>query len=106
MIIFSKGAVTVLIPKSSYDQFQISEGVAGTAEAEANAVFVDPFPADLATVDKTSLVRAYLIFVGQVLIFPQDNLGTMREAAEAAEVDQFNPAIAAASGAEGVLPPA
>ncbi|KAJ7267320.1 hypothetical protein C8J57DRAFT_1435955 [Mycena rebaudengoi] len=72
----------------SYDQFQISEGVAGTAEAEANAVFVDPFPADLATVDKTSL----------------DNLGTMREAAEAAEVDQFNPAIAAASGAEA--PPA
>ncbi|KAJ6597535.1 hypothetical protein DFH09DRAFT_1071545 [Mycena vulgaris] len=67
----------------SYDQFQISSGVAGTAEAEANAVFVDPFPADLTTVDATSL----------------DNLGTMREAAESAETDLFNPQIAAASGA-------
>ncbi|KAJ7301920.1 hypothetical protein DFH08DRAFT_759904 [Mycena albidolilacea] len=67
----------------SYDQFQISDGVAGNAEAEANAVFVDPFPADLTTVDATSL----------------DNLGTMREAAEDAETDQFNPQIAAASGA-------
>jgi hypothetical protein len=28
----------------SYDQFQISDGVAGNAEAEANAVFVGAFP--------------------------------------------------------------
>ncbi|KAJ7677592.1 hypothetical protein B0H17DRAFT_1206874 [Mycena rosella] len=68
----------------SYDQFQISDGVAGTAEAEANAVFVDPFPADLTTVDATSLA----------------NLGTMREAAESAETDSFDPQIAAASGAD------
>ncbi|KAJ7121189.1 hypothetical protein C8R44DRAFT_172568 [Mycena epipterygia] len=66
-----------------YSQFQISDGVAGNAEAEANAVFVDPFPADLTTVDATSL----------------DNLGTMREAAESAETDDFDPQIAAASGA-------
>ncbi|KAJ6605073.1 hypothetical protein B0H10DRAFT_1922793, partial [Mycena sp. CBHHK59/15] len=67
----------------SYDQFQISDGVAGNAQAEANAVFVDPFPADLTTVDATSLA----------------NLGTMREAAEDAETSEFNPQIAAASGA-------
>ncbi|KAJ6562350.1 hypothetical protein B0H19DRAFT_1259933 [Mycena capillaripes] len=67
----------------SYDQFQISDGVGGNAEAEANAVFVDPFPEDLTTVDATSL----------------DNLGTMREAAESAETDLFNPQIDAASGA-------
>ncbi|KAJ7107429.1 hypothetical protein C8R44DRAFT_585410, partial [Mycena epipterygia] len=67
----------------SYDQFQISDGVGGDAEAKANAVFVDPFPADLTTVDATSLA----------------NLGTMREAAETAETDDFDPQIAAASGA-------
>ncbi|KAJ7634921.1 hypothetical protein FB45DRAFT_1002384 [Roridomyces roridus] len=67
----------------SYDQFQISDGVGGTAEAEANAVFVNGFPSDLSTVDATSL----------------DNLGTMREAAESAETDQFDPEIDAASGA-------
>ncbi|KAJ7512816.1 hypothetical protein B0H11DRAFT_9291 [Mycena galericulata] len=66
----------------SYAQFQISDGVAGNAEAQANAVFVDPFPADLTTVDATSLA----------------NLGTMREAAETAETAQFDPQIAAASG--------
>jgi len=66
-----------------YSQFQISDGVAGDAEAQANAVFVDPFPADLTTVDATSLA----------------NLGTMREAAESAETDDFDPQIAAASGA-------
>ncbi|EIM83059.1 uncharacterized protein STEHIDRAFT_124365 [Stereum hirsutum FP-91666 SS1] len=66
-----------------YADFQISDGVAGTAEAEANAVFVDPFAGvDLATVDSTSL----------------DNLQTMREAAESAETDDFNPQIDAASG--------
>ncbi|KAJ7216346.1 hypothetical protein GGX14DRAFT_561921 [Mycena pura] len=67
----------------SYAQFQISGGVGGNAAAQANAVFVDPFPADLTTVDATSL----------------DNLGTMREAAESAETDEFDPQIDAASGA-------
>ncbi|KAF7297809.1 NAD(P)-binding protein [Mycena kentingensis (nom. inval.)] len=67
-----------------YDDFQISDGVGGNAEALANAVFVDPFPADLTTVSAEAL----------------DNLSAMREAAEAAETDKFNPAIEAASGAE------
>ncbi|KAI5889772.1 uncharacterized protein SCHCODRAFT_02511048, partial [Schizophyllum commune H4-8] len=61
----------------SYADFQISDGVAGDAEAEANAVFVDPFDGvDLAT----------------------DNIQTMREAAEDAETEKFNSAIEAASG--------
>ncbi|KAL1748595.1 hypothetical protein HDZ31DRAFT_29199, partial [Schizophyllum fasciatum] len=61
----------------SYADFQISDGVAGDAEAEANAVFVDPFDGvDLAT----------------------KNIQTMREAAEDAETEQFNKAIKSASG--------
>ncbi|KAK0225701.1 hypothetical protein IW262DRAFT_1538873, partial [Armillaria fumosa] len=89
----------------SYADFQISDGVAGKAAAEANAVFVgksyvpirwrraaliihtspDPFDnVDLATVDSQTL----------------DDMQTMREAAESAETEDFNPAIAAASGAE------
>ena len=48
-------------------------------------MFVDPFNGvDLSTVDKTTL----------------KNVQTMREAAEDAETDQFNPAIKAASGDE------
>ncbi|KZV69384.1 hypothetical protein PENSPDRAFT_753454 [Peniophora sp. CONT] len=68
-----------------YADFQISSGVAGNAEAEANAVFVDPFAnTDLSTVSADVL----------------DAIQTMREAAEDAETSQFNPAIAAASGAD------
>ncbi|KAI9056772.1 hypothetical protein FKP32DRAFT_1681940 [Trametes sanguinea] len=68
-----------------YADFQISDGTAGNAQAEANAVFVDPFDGvDLSTVDAQTL----------------DAVQTMREAAESAETDQFNPAIDAASGAE------
>ncbi|WWC97996.1 hypothetical protein V866_004885 [Kwoniella sp. B9012] len=68
-----------------YADFQISDGVAGNAAAEANAIFVDPFGGcDLSTVDATSL----------------DNMSTMREAAEDAETDLFNPQIDAATGAE------
>lgn len=67
-----------------YADFQISDGVGGQAAAEANAVFVDPFDGvDLATVDSQTL----------------DDMQTMREAAESAETADFNPAIAAASGA-------
>ncbi|KAF9038350.1 hypothetical protein BDZ89DRAFT_945867 [Hymenopellis radicata] len=68
----------------SYADFQISDGVAGDAAAEANAVFVDPFAGvDLSTLDDSVA----------------DDMQTMREAAEAAETDDFNPAIDAASGA-------
>ncbi|KAI0667918.1 hypothetical protein C8Q78DRAFT_1071632 [Trametes maxima] len=66
-----------------YAAFQISDGTAGNAQAEANAVFVDPFKGvDLSTVDSDTL----------------DAVKTMREAAEDAETKQFNPAIKAASG--------
>ena len=72
----------------SYAAFQISDGVAGNAEAEANAVFVDPFAnVDLSTISSDVL----------------DAIETMREAAEDAETAQFNPAIAAASGAAGTF---
>ncbi|EIN11744.1 hypothetical protein PUNSTDRAFT_50620 [Punctularia strigosozonata HHB-11173 SS5] len=68
-----------------YADFQISDGTAGNAQAQANAVFVDPFKnVDLATVDDSVA----------------DDIETMRQAAEAAETDQFNPAIDAASGDE------
>ncbi|VDB95963.1 unnamed protein product [Peniophora sp. CBMAI 1063] len=68
-----------------YADFQISDGVAGNAEAEANAVFVDPFAnVDLSTVSADVL----------------DAIQTMREAAEDAETSQFNPAIDAATGAD------
>ncbi|EFI27148.1 hypothetical protein CC1G_14973 [Coprinopsis cinerea okayama7 len=68
-----------------YAQFQISSTPGGTAAEEAEALFLAPFQgvnlADL----PDSVERA---------------LARMREAAEAAEVDLFNPAIARASGAE------
>ncbi|KAL0956122.1 hypothetical protein HGRIS_002289 [Hohenbuehelia grisea] len=68
-----------------YADFQISDGVAGDAEAKANAVFVDPFQGvDLATVSDATA----------------KDIETMRKAAEAAETGQFNPAIDAASGAD------
>jgi len=66
-----------------YSAFQISDGEGGNAEAQANAVFVTPFSGqDLATVSSTSLA----------------NLQSMREAAESAETDDFDPQIDAASG--------
>lgn len=68
-----------------YAQFQISDGVGGNAEAQANAVFVDPFAnTDLSTVSSDVL----------------DAINNMREAAENAETEQFDPAIDAASGAD------
>lgn len=83
-----RAAPVALMPRAfellDYADFQISDGVAGNASAEANAVFVDPFAnVDLATVDSQTL----------------DNMQTMREAAESAETEGFDPAIAAASGA-------
>ncbi|KAH8828155.1 hypothetical protein DL96DRAFT_1709445 [Flagelloscypha sp. PMI_526] len=68
-----------------YNDFQISDQVAGDAEAHANAVFVDVFQGvDLATIDSATV----------------DNIETMRSQAEDAETEAFNPAIAAATGAE------
>ena len=73
-----------MAPPRSYADFQISDGTAGDAEAKANAVFVDPFAnTDLTTVSSDVL----------------EAMNNMREAAESAETDDFNPQIAAASGA-------
>ncbi|KAG8897869.1 hypothetical protein FRC00_003716 [Tulasnella sp. 408] len=78
-------AVRAFVPTTDYQSFQISDGVAGNAEAEANAVFVDPFDGqDLATVDDATV----------------DALSVMRELAEDAETELFNPQIEAASGAD------
>ncbi|KAI0053244.1 hypothetical protein FA95DRAFT_1579648 [Auriscalpium vulgare] len=64
--------------------FQLQSWPAGSAQAQAAAVFIDPFNGvELTTVDETTL----------------DNMNTMHEAAEAAETDQFVPEISAASGA-------
>lgn len=74
----------LIISLRSYSQFQISDGVGGNAQAQANAVFVDPFAnTDLTTVSSDVL----------------EAMNNMREAAESAETDDFNPQIAAASGA-------
>ncbi|KAG8946675.1 hypothetical protein FRC03_001319, partial [Tulasnella sp. 419] len=81
----SGGAATSFVPTTNYADFQISGGVAGNAAAEANAIFVDPFVGvDLATVDDAIL----------------DGMSIMRELAEDAETELFNPQIEAASGAE------
>ncbi|KAH8926815.1 hypothetical protein BT69DRAFT_1258863 [Atractiella rhizophila] len=77
----SSGASTFQL--LDYAAFQISDGVAGNAKAEADAVFADKFAGvDLATVSETDT----------------NNVETMRQAAEAAETEQFNPAIDAAGG--------
>ncbi|KAM0752882.1 hypothetical protein T439DRAFT_354356 [Meredithblackwellia eburnea MCA 4105] len=68
----------------SFADGQISDGIAGNAQARAQAVCVDPF-------SNTSLA--------DVSAEDLDNLQTFREAAETAETDLFNPAIDAASGA-------
>lgn len=65
-----------------YAAFQISSGIAGNAQAKANAVFVQPF----ANVDLTKVSQTDL-----------NNMETMRVAAENAETN-FNSAVAAAGG--------
>ncbi|KAG8979877.1 hypothetical protein FRB90_007854 [Tulasnella sp. 427] len=78
-------AVGTFVPTTDYSSFQISGGVAGKAAAEANAVFVDPFSGvDLSKVDAATVTA----------------LNVMRELAEDAETQLFNPQISAASGAD------
>jgi len=70
--------------EQAYNDFQISDGVGGNAQAQANAVFSDNFAGvDLATVSADDL----------------DAINTMAKAAVDAE-DTFNTAIDAASGAD------
>lgn len=71
------GVLTV----QAYNDFQISSGTAGNAEANAKALFA-ALPTDLSTVTAADLK----IVKG------------VHNAAEDAEVSAFNPAIAAASG--------
>jgi len=79
----STGLVRRAFQLLDYADFQISDGTAGNAQAQANAVFVDPFAnVDLSTVDDQTAA----------------DIETMRQAAESAETDQFDPAISAASG--------
>ena len=67
----------------SYAQFQISDGVGGNAQAEANAVFVDPFAGtDLASVSSDVL----------------DAMNSMREAAEEEPDDERSPVARVACG--------
>jgi len=67
---------------SAYNTFQISGGTAGTAEAEANALFTSVDTTNLAGVSAADLKV----------------ISGIHDAAEDAETDAFNPAIAAASG--------
>ncbi|KLO10409.1 hypothetical protein SCHPADRAFT_906917 [Schizopora paradoxa] len=88
----SSFAIPVPVPKAlsrrafveqAYNDFQISDGVGGNAQAEANAVFSDNFTGvDLSTVSADDL----------------DAINTMAKAAVDAE-DTFDSAIDAASGA-------
>lgn len=78
-------ATGTFVPTTDYSTFQISSGVAGKAQDEANAVFVEPFTGvDLSTIDSATVSA----------------LNVMRELAEDAETELFNPQIAAASGAD------
>lgn len=70
-----------VLTSAAYNDFQISTGTAGTAESKANALFAD-LPTDLSTVSAADLK----IVKG------------IHDVAEDAEVDGFNPAIAAADG--------
>ncbi|KAH7126452.1 small secreted protein [Dactylonectria estremocensis] len=68
---------------TSYNDLSISGGVAGNAQAEANAKLAG-LPADLSTVEKADL----------------DFLNSVNQIANDAEDEAFNPAIDAASGEE------
>ena len=76
-----------VFPELPYSQFQISSTPGGIAAQEAAAQFLAPFNG----IDLTTIPQSV-----------ETALANMREAAEAAELDQFNPAIETASGAEGM----
>ncbi|KAB8304149.1 hypothetical protein EYC80_003568 [Monilinia laxa] len=71
-----------VLTASAYKDFQISDGKAGTAQDQANALFTAIDKNNLAAVSKSDL----------------DIIQGVHDAAEDAETDAFNPAIAAASG--------
>ncbi|ESZ93123.1 hypothetical protein SBOR_6495 [Sclerotinia borealis F-4128] len=71
-----------VLTASAYNDFQISDGTAGTAEDQANALFTSIDMNNLAAVSKADLK----IIQG------------VHDAAEDAETDAFNPAVKAATG--------
>ncbi|KAH8791453.1 hypothetical protein BGZ57DRAFT_922622 [Hyaloscypha finlandica] len=77
-----KKAATSVLTASTYNAIQISSGTAGTAETEANALFANIDMNNLAGVSAADL----------------NVIKGIHDAAEDAEVQAFNPAIAAASG--------
>lgn len=78
----STAAAGSVLTSSAYNDFQISAGTAGSAKDEANALFTGIDMNNLAAVSASDLK----IIQG------------VHDAAEDAEVDGFNPAIAAADG--------
>ncbi|KAF7958364.1 hypothetical protein EAE96_001913 [Botrytis aclada] len=78
----STAAAGSVLTSSAYNDFQISAGTAGSAKDEANALFTGIDMNNLAAVSASDLK----VIQG------------VHDAAEDAEVDGFNPAIAAASG--------
>ncbi|RAL60450.1 hypothetical protein DID88_000225 [Monilinia fructigena] len=71
-----------VLTASAYNDFQISDGTAGTAQDQANALFTAIDKNNLAAVSESDL----------------DIIQGVHDAAEDAETDAFNPAISAASG--------
>ncbi|KAA8574728.1 hypothetical protein MFRU_049g00180 [Monilinia fructicola] len=71
-----------VLTASAYNDFQISDGTAGTAQDQANSLFTAIDKNNLAAVSESDL----------------DIIQGVHDAAEDAETDAFNPAIAAASG--------
>ena len=86
----------------SYSQFQISDGVGGNAEAEANAVFIGAHPLYLSPKSdpNISLDPFANVDLSTVSDETRDAIEAMRKAAENAETELFNPAIDSASGDE------
>lgn len=71
-----------VLTASAYNDFQISDGTAGTAQDQANSLFTAIDKNNLAAVSESDL----------------DIIQGVHDAAEDAETNAFNPAIAAASG--------
>ncbi|KAF9059781.1 hypothetical protein BDP27DRAFT_1371143 [Rhodocollybia butyracea] len=101
--LIARANATTTFTEEPYSEFQISDGVGGTAVDQANAVFVGKshvgqchfffakcFLEPFANVDLTTISADTL-----------DAINSMRLAAESAETDEFDPQIDAASGATG-----
>ncbi|RDL40454.1 Uncharacterized protein BP5553_00433 [Venustampulla echinocandica] len=71
-----------VLTSAAYNDFQISSGTAGKAEAEANALFADIDTSNLAAVSASDLKI----------------IQATHDVAEDAEVEAFNPAVDAATG--------